>query len=235
MVDELRAFTDYTGRLSSPIESLTVHFVHSSVESFLIDSHDLGLPFFHRSFSPGFVHDLLARTCLSYLCSENYVTPQHNDVEEVATKLEEYAFLDYAANFWSSHSMIHGQPSRNLVNAMNRLFDPGASSWILWADIVRRHNVQSNSQFGVTNAGQLWASPLHPVAAYGLVETIQFLLAQGIDVNSVSEWQGSALNLAACHGHVEVVKLLLDNGADANIGPGRNGFLRALHCAMLKP
>ena len=220
---------------SSPIEGLTVHFVHSSVESFLLDSHDLGLPFFHRDFSLESVHDLLARTCLSYLCSEYFVRPQHNDVGEVAAMLEKYAFLDYAANIWTSHSTINGQPSRDLVDAMNRLFDPGASRWILWADIVRHHDVQSKSQFGVTNAGQLWASPLHPVAAYGLVETMQFLLAQGVDVNSVSEWQGSALNLAASHGHLEVVKLLLNNGADANSGPGRNGYLRALHCAVLNP
>ena len=62
----------YEKAKSSPIESLTVHFVHSSVESFLIDSHDLGLPFFHRWFSLEIVHDLLARTCLSYLCSEYF-------------------------------------------------------------------------------------------------------------------------------------------------------------------
>ncbi len=193
------------------------------------------LPFFDRYFSLKSVHDLLARTCLSYLCSEYFERPQHRNVEEVAAMLEKYAFLDYAASSWSSHSMIHGQPSRELVDAMNRLFDPGASRWILWADIVRRHDVQSKSQFGVTNAGQLWASPLHPAAAYGLVETVQFLLAQGVQVNSVSEWQGSALNPAASHGHVEVVKLLLTNGADPNSGPGRNGYLRALHCAMLSP
>ena len=225
----------YKKARSSPIESLTVHFVHSSVENFLIDSHDLGLPFFHRCFSLEIVHDLLARTCLLYLCSEYFEKPQHKNVGEVAAMLEKYAFLDYAANLWSSHSTINGKPSRNLVDAMNRLFDPGASRWILWADIVRRHDVQSKSQFGVTDAGQLWASPLHPVAAFGLVETIQFLLAQGVDVNSVSEWQGSALNPAASHGHVEVVKLLLNNGADANSGSGRNGYLRALHCAMLNP
>ena len=66
--------------------------------------------------------------------------------------LEKYAFLDYAANLWCSHSTINGKPSRNLVDAMNRLFDPGASRWILWADIVRRHDVQSKSRFGVTDA-----------------------------------------------------------------------------------
>ena len=220
---------------SSPIESLTVHFVHSSVESFLIDCHELGLPFFHGCFSLESVHDLLARTCLSYLCTEYFERTQHKSVGQVAAMLEKYAFLDYAANLWSSHSMINGQPSQNLVDAMNRLFDPGASRWILWADIVRRHDVQSMSQYGVTNAGQLWASPLHPVAAYGLGETMQFLLAQGVQVNSVAEWQGSALNLAAGHGHVEVVKLLLNNGADPNSGPGKNGYLRPLHCAMLNP
>lgn len=220
---------------SWPIESLTVHFVHYSVERFLIDSHDLGLPFFDRCFSLESVHDLLARTCLSYLCNGYLKRPQHKNAEEVTAVLKEHTFLDYAANSWSSHSMANGQPSRNLVDAMNRLFDPSASRWILWADIVRRDDVQSNRQFGVMNAGQLWASPLHPVAAYGLVETVQFLLVQGVDVNSVSEWQGSPLNVAAIHGHVEVVKLLLDKGADPNLGPGRNGYLRALHCAMLNP
>lgn len=225
----------YKKAKSTPIESLTVHFVHYSVESFLIDSHDLGLPFSHTCFSFELVHDLLARRCLSYLCSEHFKRPQHRNVGEVTAMLERYAFLDYAATFWSSHSLINGQPSRSLVDAMNTLFDPGASRWILWADIVRRHDVQSRLQSGVTNAGQLWASPLHPVAAYGLVETIHFLLAQGVDVNSVSEWQGSALNPAAIYGHVEVVKLLLNNGATANSTPGRNGYLRALHCAMLNP
>lgn len=225
----------YRKAKSSSIEGLTVHFVHSSVECLLIDSHDISLPIFHRCFSLGFVHDLLAQTCLSYLCSKCFERPQHINVGEVTAILEKYAFLDYAANSWSSHSMINGQPSRNLLDAMNRLFDPAASRWVFWANVVRRHDVQSKSQFGVMNAGQLWASPLHPVAAYGLVETVQFLLAQDVDVNSVSEWQGSALNAAASHGQVEVVKLLLNNGAAANSNPGRNGYLRALHCAMLNP
>ena len=225
----------YKNAMSWPLENLTVHFAHCSVERFLIDSHDLGLPCFDRCFSLESVHDLLAQTCLSYLCNGYIKRPQQNNVEELAAVLERYAFLDYAANSWSSHSMANGRPSRNLVNAINRLFDPGASRWILWADIVRRHDVQLKSQFGVTNAGQLWPSPLHPVAAYGLVETAQFLLAQGVDVNTVSEWQGSALNGAASHGHVELVKLLLDNGADPNSCPGKNGYLRALHCAMLDP
>ena len=219
----------------STIESLTVHFVHSSVECLLIDSHDISLPSFHECFSLEFVHDLLARACLSYLCSGCFERPQHINVGDVAGMLEKYAFLDYAANFWFSHSKINGQPSRKLLDAMNRHFDPGTSRWVLWADIVRRHDVQSKFQFGVTNAGQLWASPLHLVAAYGLVETIQFLLAQGVDVNSVSEWQGSALSPAAIHGHVEVVKLLLNNGAAANSSPGKNGYPGALHCAMLNP
>ena len=225
----------YKNSMSWPIESLTVHFVHCSVERFLIDSHDLGLPFFDRCFSLESVHDLLAQTCLSYLCNGYIKRPQQNNVEELAAVLEKYAFLDYAANLWFTHSMANGQPSQNLVDAMNRLFDPGASRWILWADIVRRHDVRLNSQLGVMNAEQLWASPLHPVAAYGLVETAQFLLAQGVDVNNVSEWQGSALNGAASHGHVELVKLLLDNGADPDSCPGKNGYLRPLHCAMLDP
>ena len=215
----------YKNAASWPIESLTVHFVHCSVERFLIGSHDFGLPFFDRRLSLESVHDLLAQTCLSYLSNGYLKRPEHNKVEE----LKKYAFLDYAANSWSSHSMANGQPSENLVDAVNRLLDPRASRWILWADIVRHDDVQSKSQFGVMNAGKPWA--LHPVA-YGLVKTAQVLLAQGVDADTVSEWQLSALNGAASHGHVEMVKLLLDNGADPNSSPGKNGNLRTLHHAM---
>lgn len=88
----------YKNATSWPIESLTVHFVHCSVERFLLDSRDLGLPFFDKCFSSESVHDLLAQTCLSYLCNGYLKRPHHNNVEEIAAMLKKYGFLDYAAN-----------------------------------------------------------------------------------------------------------------------------------------
>lgn len=53
-------------------------------------------------------------------------------------------------------------------------------------------------------------------AAAGQVETVQFLLDSGADINKKDNMRWSALHHAVTSGGANVTKLLIDNGADVN-------------------
>lgn len=54
----------------------------------------------------------------------------------------------------------------------------------------------------------------HAAAEHGDAEFVSAMLAEGVDINAVSEEEDTALHKAAENGHAEVVKLLLAHGAD---------------------
>ncbi|CAG5136318.1 unnamed protein product [Candidula unifasciata] len=87
-------------------------------------------------------------------------------------------------------------------------------------EIVLTYNIDINIVFNgtmpfVTRKHCGW-NALHVAAAYGNVKTMQFLLAQGCDIEAVTREGETALHIAAKHGTSDVVSLLLE----------RNVFLR---------
>jgi hypothetical protein len=65
---------------------------------------------------------------------------------------------------------------------------------------------------------------LTTAAGNGDTELVQLLLNQGANINSESEFRGTALADACHNGHEDVVKLLLDRGVEVNIGVGNIGL-----------
>lgn len=55
----------------------------------------------------------------------------------------------------------------------------------------------------------LWES-----AKAGDLEGVQAAVSQGADVNSLSQWDGTAMHMAASAGHVEILAFLLEHNAD---------------------
>lgn len=63
---------------------------------------------------------------------------------------------------------------------------------------------------------------LHDAAGDDLVEMIEFLVSQGMDVNSQGKFgDGSPLDMAATRGHLRTARWLLDHGADVDDRGGK--------------
>ena len=59
-------------------------------------------------------------------------------------------------------------------------------------------------------------SALHRASAAGQVETVEFLIEKGANVNIKDESSCLPIHSASVNGHSEIVKILLDNGAFPN-------------------
>ena len=59
--------------------------------------------------------------------------------------------------------------------------------------------------------------PLHHAAIYGELNTLNYILQQGINANVFTRGGSSALLLASIEGHVNIVKSLIHYGADVNL------------------
>ena len=58
---------------------------------------------------------------------------------------------------------------------------------------------------------------IHCASRYGHKEILEFLIANGADLNSYAMWKDTPLMLACVAGHKECVELLIKSGADLNI------------------
>ena len=78
--------------------------------------------------------------------------------------------------------------------------------------------VQSEKQLGdIESDSEVTLSKLYPslldACGRGDLDTVDYLLDQGLDVNHIDEEGKSALQMACSYGHVEVIKCLLKRGA----------------------
>ena len=60
--------------------------------------------------------------------------------------------------------------------------------------------------------------PIHFAVEHGHIEVIDYLLRQGVSVNTPDRRQRTPLMAAVDNGHTEAVKLLLERGANVNAG-----------------
>lgn len=66
------------------------------------------------------------------------------------------------------------------------------------------------------NEEELHISPLHVAAFNGTLKTVEILLKQGIDPNSIDSLEWTPLHDAVIQGHIEVAKKLISAGANVN-------------------
>ncbi len=67
------------------------------------------------------------------------------------------------------------------------------------------------------SAQSLTADDLWEAARNGDLATVQKAIADGVDVNSPTDYNSTALSFAADRGHLEIAKFLIEKGADPNI------------------
>jgi ankyrin repeat protein len=211
-----RSLVDVRGNASkSSIEAHTVHLMHASVKEFLTKhvtaSADGAISFAEACRE----HEVLARTCLSYLCYEEvlpHALPLANDLDD---RLGRFPFIQYASRAWSAHIETSGKISDSVGALIRKLLDPTASRWAAWSKVIL--SGATSSMKAELSHQSIPVSPLFWASYLGLREIVLWLLSRDVDVNASDEIYGSAIHAAASRGNTETLQLLIANGADANI------------------
>lgn len=98
--DQIRRYCqsliDIRGSPAASITTHTVHFIHTSVKEFLsqtsICEMDQGFSFSEAAKE----HELLARTCLTYLCLDDVAVDDPYDLHTLQDRKDTFQFLEYA-------------------------------------------------------------------------------------------------------------------------------------------
>lgn len=198
----------------SSMETHTVHFMHASVREFL--THHIAAATEHGiSFTEACKeHEVLARTCLSYLCYEELTISSGID-----SKVSDFPFTLYASREWSAHLTSSGNISHEIEALIRKLLDPATCRWKVWSNLVLPGRVDSLSREDTDKP--IPTGPLFWASYLGLRNTVQWLLSLNVDINASDKRYGSALQAAASRGHIKTLRLLIESGADVNISGGK--------------
>lgn len=155
---------------------------------------------------------VLARKCIRFVnCKEAWPGTVTVEAEDVLG-----AFRAYAAGSWYQKAMLRDMSDAELVNSINRLFDPvnpNWASWKTWFDLNFYREENEN-----TPPGAETASPLYYAARLGLKETVKYLIREvNSDVDSRGYHGATPLVAASREGDFEIVKYLLEQGADPSL------------------
>ena len=212
------------GFASAP-EDKTVHFVHFSVQEYLIkavDSNPMELQGPQLS-DRYHAHEKNSHICLKYLLYDDFRQHKNSTQEQFNEKIKHYAFLNYAGAHWGWHVNRCRPFSPTTINLSNDLLDPLNQKWLSYSEVVGGRANGSFSRF-YARFKDNYPSPLFYASLWGIIETMTFLITERAqDVNHVGGLYGSPLKAAAAHGFEEAVRLLLDKGADIDLNGGQFG------------
>ena len=113
----------------------------------------------------------------------------------------------------------------------------GGIGWSIFFEATRSESDRLLAAFGndVNAVNEHGHTALHLAAAgsWGGIETIQFLVDKGADVNAKCNNGSTALWNAVGHEDIEIVKFLISKGADVNVMLN-SGVFTLLHIATVK-
>ena len=209
---------------SSNLAKHEVHFVHFSVKEYLSESLEEHFAVPHGTSVVNSIgnNELLAQQCLRYLCYDDFKQNSPSTKESFDERMEKHAFLRYAATQWDVHASRAMPLSPDTISLSNRLHDPLGSRWRLYSEVGLNERFDDFAKT-LTEFRDCWPAPLYLASSTGVVETVGYLLDQGVDINALGGRYATALQKAASLGHVNVFELLLRRGADAFIKGGIDG------------
>ena len=217
------------------VENQTVHFVHFSVQEYLLRTVNTELPVLIRDYftDPFRVHELITKICLRYLCLKDFQQAAHSTITQFNTRAKKYAFLHYAAVYLPIH-LCYVQPlSQSIVKLCNTLLNPFKSRWVTFSEVHGARSYRDFEQF-TERLENFYPNPLYYASLLGMNETIKYLLDCGIDINITGGIFATPLQAAASSGHTDSVRLLLDRGAEVDLLNLKSGFGIALQAAAAR-
>ncbi|GKZ38459.1 hypothetical protein AbraIFM66950_010683, partial [Aspergillus brasiliensis] len=143
-------------------------------------------------------HYFVAQICSTYLLLEEF--GKSNALRHISA--ERYAFLDYAATFWTLHARQALTVDSSLLLSMLQLIDVQSQCFKTWTRIYFSRG---------DDRCLLKVDSLIIAAYFGLCPLVSSLLSRGdTDIERVDLCYGrSALHWAAVNGHIEVTKHLV--------------------------
>ena len=213
------------GKENVAVEDRTVHFVHFSVQEYLLKAANVNFPTLNelRLSDRALSHEKLALVNLQYLLYDDFRQKKNSTVEQFNEKKARYALLEYAGAAWGWHANCCQPLPQTIIKLCNQLLDPHNHKWISYSEIVGGRANGSFARF-MARFGDSYPSPLFYASLWGIVETMQFLMDErSEDVNHVGGLYGSPLKAASAHGHGEAVNLLLARGAEVDLNGGQFG------------
>lgn len=197
--------------------------------------------------NPTEVHKMIAFTCVNYLrsgCFEQWIVFERNDAlferdDEPRSKKElwgdhggvrytqkhkelmlRFHFLDYAAQYWSSHAEKVTTPDTELFEQLDGFTNDKSHDFESWKDFWN----------GMSTSIPDNLSPLHVAAHCGLAAYTEYLLIQGADPNLADSYQRTPTTYAAMEGHARALKFLIEHNALFD-NPDARGLAPIQHAA----
>ncbi|KAH7166531.1 hypothetical protein EDB81DRAFT_866270 [Dactylonectria macrodidyma] len=211
---EIRKVQAYREQGASPE---TVHFIHESVNDFLLRNRLQELDPALASNPAAISHDRLARCCLSCLMMETLPPPEAE--RRRTTYWPSHPFLGYASTYALDHAeeaeaetlerirLYHCCLLSRGLECANSLYMSVAHqhSGLVKALLGRGVNVNGRGAYGTVLQAAIYTDNQ---------DTMALLLEKGADVNGHVGFQATPLQLAASFGRNEMVSTLPKNGAD---------------------
>ncbi|KAI9877712.1 MAG: hypothetical protein M1830_003024 [Pleopsidium flavum] len=208
------------------IRDSKVYLIHQTAKEFLVSegtsphlpSVSSGLELWKHSLEPVESSQVLAEICIRYLLftvfeshplalnHDTFITEQQR---ELNIYLKKHQFLDYAANYWSSH-LREAKSSDDPATLKATLTICASHSKRLWT----WYNLFWSNDF---KAPPEALTDLMVGSHLGLEMMVKSCLRNGAEVNfqaHFTEW--TPLLLAVEGDHETIVKILLENGAESN-------------------
>ncbi|KAJ7078816.1 hypothetical protein C8R43DRAFT_1177831 [Mycena crocata] len=179
------------------IDRGTVRLAHASVQDYLLSKR-----FKQTSacdLTESISHIFISRSCIScFFYFDNHPLGK-DDLES-----RRYPLVRYAARNWYDGELMRSNERKTLLPLAMQLLESGTE---------RYKALEHTTAFS-------WSStvlpPLHFCCTRGYIECVSWCIANGADLDLVSD-RGSPLGLASYFGRMDIVQLLLDAGANITV------------------
>jgi len=215
--DVTRQPGSYSWYVTESEDTRQLQFAHFSVKEYFLSARTKDLVPSPYQFSEALSHGCITQISLIYLldfkAGQKMTRKDHAD----------FAFLEYAATFWTDHISQIGEIDREAVESfLLRLFDPKNENHLM--NMLNVHDPTPGrvipmfggiSQATMSRNKNDFEPPLYYAARFGLVPVMRFLLA-GLKDGDASRQDvlAAALYGAAIGGQLESTQMLLDSAAN---------------------